>query len=1272
MIDLRFNAVKKLMGKCSRLSVLLLMLLVSTTITAGKSFTYKYSVTVAPQSTNPGKGKVYLTVDGRSYLENGTTVWSETLTQNIAKDENFYNSTVTLTAQLEQGNEDATGKKNPWIEFTSVTLRAEAMAGSIFTGWSWDGGSSAKATISVPCPDKAKMPGDGKSSKTTTANCAITYTAHFTPRTYYFQSPGANAMGGAMVYVSTSSTRPEEGSASWTTNIPVGATQSKTADGNGQYGYAATTYYFFVKAPAGYYDFLGWFDANGNEVNVAADGRYDLYATSENSAAPTTIVLTPKFVPANPYTTITKDNVNTVELYTGTEGSSNTFPYKQKQKIDLSKVFGNDDKALFDGLYIFGETISADGQPLVSNMGAGYPNTNGAIPNAITPCYVYVKSDENTYTLQQTIVNMNPKSSVKPIPDITASGQKLYFTGYCPYASSGVTDQIGVFHIKGGAGAKVDVYIDDLYLYGRFHTSNGSGTFTAEETFSTSAGISTDKFITVSASPFVFSSTSTNANNPFSPAIHICDSNKLEGGTGWINETLSSQYAGIYSAPIHLYVTATNQVTSLTIDDKWPLNATEEEHTNGKLNLVPTYLGRPCIELGNDNSTLNINGGQLYFKNAVPFSGVYKTTFAIGRRTYKKDVSILTGMLSGMGEDQPGGNVNFNDGSIYCVPITEGEMNSYPGCYRTTTSLKGPRNTKINGGTLYCDVWACDAAESLGASPTNQYGDSLVSVRVKINNTPVSPYYLATVNFDSLAIASVCRDQNNATYFTKTLADYYTAKGGTYNHASMKADATDSVTFMLPYYFTDKKIFGDATQIDWVISLPSIKVNTGTILDEIPFGGEREVNSESNQTTRFLLYVEAGSNAMDAVGPNAAPKYRIPKVGSMDKYEAYVEEDSYYSNILNTDAYTIEEEQYMIVPIEAADAWMLFTPPFDVTKVYVLEAFSEDSLQKVPLLYDAYKTQTRALVDFAFYYCYYVEYMKTNMGFWSVYSQWQADPNLLKGRGAVPLTHFTGKNYDAHYYLQRSSGVWGWNETEKKFTTDWKFLPATPEQVDHGGTMYPVVMKKGEIYSMKFPYMYYGYSQKTGKWDYWTGKYLILQGLGKQTIEGKNHHNSIRNILAAPGQAAVRVNSTFATMTPNDDAFVLTQDMENGYQRFTVPQDPENVKPTSGYVMVDYTMPALSMPGRKASIDMMSGVVTYEDDEISSLTPTIAGGRKLMVYNTNGGLILVPVVPQSVAIYNAAGTLVDNQYLTEQTAVALPAGAYFIRGEYDQAKAIVK
>ena len=108
--------------------------------------------------------------------------------------------------------------------------------------------------------------------------------------------------------------------------------------------------------------------------------------------------------------------------------------------------------------------------------------------------------------------------------------------------------------------------------------------------------------------------------------------------------------------------------------------------------------------------------------------------------------------------------------------------------------------------------------------------------------------------------------------------------------------------------------------------------------------------------------------------------------------------------------------------------------------------------------------------------------------------------------------------------------------------------------------------------------------------------------------------------------------------------------------------------------MVNSTLKA--MPGRKASIDMMTGDVTYEPGDGSENTvtgtPTIAGEREMLVYTVAGGLGVVPVVPQHVSIYNAAGQLVVSQYLTDNTQFALPTGIYLVRGEKDQAKAMVK
>ena len=302
--------------------------------------------------------------------------------------------------------------------------------------------------------------------------------------------------------------------------------------------------------------------------------------------------------------------------------------------------------------------------------------------------------------------------------------------------------------------------------------------------------------------------------------------------------------------------------------------------------------------------------------------------------------------------------------------------------------------------------------------------------------------------------------------------------------------------------------------------------------------------------------------------------------------------------------------------------------------------------------------------------------------FWSTYNYWRDNTKNPEARGAVPLKHFTGNNADANYYIQRSTGVWDWDGT--KFTTDWEYLPETIEQVNHGGTLYNVVMKQGEVYSIKFPYMYDGYLETNDTiWDYWTGKYLILEGLGKQTIKGKNHHSTLQSAMSASkGSAEVRVNNTLAAMEVRDaNAYYLQYNKLDGKNIYSsrfiksIEDEDQEIYPTEGFVLANN--PAAFVPGKKAAIDMMSGVVTYEDDAEDSengeaKTPTISGGHSLLVYTVENGLGLFPFAPQQVYIYNAAGQLVTSLYLSEETYVALPAGIYLVRGENEQVKAMVK
>jgi hypothetical protein len=228
------------------------------------------------------------------------------------------------------------------------------------------------------------------------------------------------------------------------------------------------------------------------------------------------------------------------------------------------------------------------------------------------------------------------------------------------------------------------------------------------------------------------------------------------------------------------------------------------------------------------------------------------------------------------------------------------------------------------------------------------------------------------------------------------------------------------------------------------------------------------------------------------------------------------------------------------------------------------------------------------------------------------------------------------------------------------------------EKVTHGETEYSVVMKKGEIYSLNFPYMYNGYRESgdgDNNWDYWTGKYILFVGKGPQTIEGKNYHNTIKAAMTAtPGNAEVRVNPTFADIEVVDMGAYFLGDN----QTFNTNPIEDNgwVEPTSGFVLANISTQS-PMPQRIKSIDLVTGEVTTEPG-VSTSTPTIAGNKQMMVYNIEGGVGIVPVVEQQVSIYNAAGQLVTSQYLTDEVHIPLPSGIYLIAGTKEQYKVVVK
>ena len=1001
-----------------------------------------------------------------------------------------------------------------------------------------------------------------------------------------------------------------------------------------------------------------------------------------------------------------------IDLFTGTDkyqvghATYGKYPYAPKRRIDLSAAFNNG-VAAFDQLFVFGLTLG-DASGVISKP------TTSENSNAVTPCYIYTKSGNN-YTLSKTIPNVN--IATKPAEfNIAANGQKVYFTGYAPYASCGSTwDENAVFLFT-GKSKTVDVYFDNLELYARPKAATGTKVSVKTYTvagLSDAIGLTTDKdvdlqisgpslnvYVQGSGAAFAFAST----GGTLTPTIHLNGTNVLQSTPGWSVHVLATWALNVdatatqQSSPIQVLSKKNGGATTLTLTDTWFDSNTR---TNGILDLAKSGVRpAPTIDLGNEKTTLNFNGGQYFLANAGNTSTSYTVSYAISYR--KKSMKDGMANMYAVGDDHPEGKVRFLDGSVNCAELPLSYFNA--NLYHNRTSMKCPQDTKIDGGTFNCDVLACTSTTSKGGSPTNSAGVALCKVPIPIAST------------DSNGTAVLASDW--MTYAANHGAN--TTDLGYYGINSMQPttiinddeEEVPGVNLMLP---SDNVCFMEVNRTPWVLCNPTVSVVTN--LGSASMGGSKDVPSSVTsgdeglthvQFTSRLFYGEMDSYVADAVEAG----YTTP--GGTEVSLPDGEGNQY---ILNTESYIVKDKVYWVRPV-VANEWRMFVPPFDVANIYIVEAYPEEQLlndfgtlttnkigEEVYVIEDentideARLEQASRMMDFFYFWLFDADptglgndndlWPKKGWGMSAFVQDWVDYEEKNHGEGHKPLIkqlyHFTGANWDANYYLYESDGSWDY--VDGKFTTDW--LPVQTQSVERGKGTPQTIMRKGGIYSICFPYSIYndGSHNPDAVWDYWTGKYIIMEGypteedpiLGPvQVLSGTTTDWDgvalSATLLADHTEtgAVLRGNHTFGQVdVQKNNAFYL-----NGTNKYTSSPTKRTLEPSEGFLLANVGNAPSPMPQRKASIHLMTGEITYESGDGSENTitgtPTISGDREMLVYTLAGGLGVVPVVPQHVSIYNASGQLVVSQYLTDEMQFALPAGIYLVRGEKDQVKVMVK
>ncbi len=872
---------------------------------------------------------------------------------------------------------------------------------------------------------------------------------------------------------------------------------------------------------------------------------------------------------------LVKDNANNSGIYTGipadyTYHGSQYADYEYHQ-VNLTNAFAEDGTALFDYLFIYGETTPETGTNITA------PATGGTLvgSNAVTPYYIYKKAANAGgkyigYQFVQRVENANTsdKASVEGVfsKDTTTyinvqDSLRIYMTGFAPYATTGYTKQEeGVWLFRGKHGAKLDVYLEDCHIFSRNKTENGNafyGNKEGGETFQ-------EGFARGSGGVLVFENTESVENiqdaTPFKVSIHTMGNNLFKSNYGCFYSLLGAMRAYQISAPIHVHMASVAHVrsskTTLNFDDLWPIavdannKITDTKRTNGYLGLKKQSNNAPSIDLGNPYTEVNFNGGQIELQNAQIVSENYKTTLAISYRSGEyggDDVGIK--LSYGIGTDSVGGTVNFNDGTITVEPmwVKEGYKQYYlldtmpdgsevrrnvgtetkPIYEYQTSCLRTPKNTYVRGGSV-CFLRACQHVTSKGGAPKDgangkflgqyvyilQEGDTQDPV-TQLMNTMQFPLNLTSPN----------------------LKDYYDSRSYTYGLNSVTPDENNKLYFWIPDGYGGVKAEQDKFMSIWKACMTEIRAGLGGVV-EGGIGGDTPI--EPNEEVKYFLYCKIDDNIHNIIrdkDDKGAYTYKapveVPSVASSyfdgEKYTQIsptLVSDSVEYQVLSDTAYTITDKVYYITTA-TADIWQTFTAPFDVANIYVVETFDENSLA-VPgtTRAEILQVQARHNADFAAFFAVAMA-IGTDKSFEKIfesYLNWAKIEDEKSGlytkgtdytkRGMYPLIPYVVDT------LEDGSVKGNWTSANFYLnhnggdwtlddTSDFGFMTRW-QTLKSDSIDDGILLHKGETYSMLFPYCVgcgASLADRTD-WDYWSGKFLIFESVNvPQTINGRDFLN---------------------------------------------------------------------------------------------------------------------------------------------------------------------
>ena len=860
---------------------------------------------------------------------------------------------------------------------------------------------------------------------------------------------------------------------------------------------------------------------------------------------------------------LTPDNADTTGIFTGIPDPYTYHGAKYTDythhPVNLTNTFATDGTALFDYLFIYGETTPASGTN-ITPPGKGSANASTNVgSNAVTPYYIYKRAaasngkyvgyqfagkvDNANVSLKETVADViiADTAGTVYIP-VQNDSMRVYMTGFCPYATTGYQkNQEGVFLFRGNHGEKLDVYLEDFHVFSRNKTEKGNTFYGDKEggrTFS-------ERYARGSGGVLVFENIDQQEQlqdyQPFKVTIHTMGHNLLKSNYGCF---YALQVGGInavkayqISSPISVHMIGERHVrntkTTLNFTDEWPIaidandSITQNIRTNGYLGLKKQSNNAPSIDLGNPNTEVNFCGGRVELQNAQIVSENYKTTLAISYRSGEFGSDDAGMFLSyGILTDSVGGTVNFLDGTVTVEPmwVKEGYKQYYlidtlengdevkknvgtvekPIYEYQTSCLRTPKNTYIRGGS-HCPIRACQHVTSKGGAPKDKQIGSFLGQYVY---TVANGYTLDTIT----GLVSTINFPGNVS----DLETYYNSRGYTYGLESITPDANGNLYFWIPDGFGGVKAEKDVFISTWKACMTEIRAGLGGVV-EGGVGGDTPI--EPNEEVKYFLYCQLDENIHDVIAKKSDDgKYQyeapveVPSVAS-----AYFEGQEYTSiaptlvgdhvqyQVLSDTTYTITDKVYYITTA-TADIWKTFTAPFDVAKIYVVETYPESILKEKGTRTQILIEQARHNADFAAFFGVAMA-MGTDKSFDEIYQsyiKWAKIKDQESG-------HWNGANTYNLRGMQELVPYTGKNWREANFylninkgnwgltidEDDNEMFDVNWEMLSSADISNNILLHKDSTYSLLFPYCTNceDFLSDRDYWDYWSGKFLIFESV---------------------------------------------------------------------------------------------------------------------------------------------------------------------------------